>query len=103
MNSAGYPSSQVEKAPAISVASASTKSESDSRKPQEEERRKPHDVGSHKHQSEPPYSVFSHQYKWFIISLAAYAGMFSPLAANIYFPAIPTLTKAFHKTTQQIK
>lgn len=103
MNSAGYPPSQVGKAPvistvpsdqgdAISVASASTKNESASRKPQEEE----------KDQYEPPYSVFSHQYKWFIVSLAAYAGMFSPLAANIYFPAIPTLTKAFHKTTQQI-
>lgn len=27
----------------------------------------------------PPYSVFSNRKKWFIITLAAYAGMFSPV------------------------
>src|SRR5258706_1278 len=27
----------------------------------------------------------------------------SHLRSNIYFPVMPTLTKAFHKTTQQIK
>lgn len=50
-----------------------------------------------------PYSVFSPQQKWAIVVLAACAGLFSPLGANIYFPAIPSLSKAFHRSVQDIK
>lgn len=49
------------------------------------------------------YSVFTMRQKWAIVVLVACAGLFSPLGANIYFPAIPTLARAFHKTTQDIK
>lgn len=50
-----------------------------------------------------PYSVFSKRQKWAIICLAAFSGIFSPLGAFVYLPALPTLTKAFHTTTQKIK
>lgn len=50
-----------------------------------------------------PYSVFTTSQKWAIVVLATFAGIFSPLAASIYFPAIPTLATAFHKSTQSIK
>lgn len=50
-----------------------------------------------------PYSVFSPGQKWAIVMLATCAGLFSPLGANIYFPAIPSLSLAFHKSVQDIK
>lgn len=49
-----------------------------------------------------PYSVFSRQEKWFIVSVVSFAGIFSPFTANIYFPAIPALVSAFHKSTELI-
>jgi hypothetical protein len=42
-------------------------------------------------QSGPPYSVFSKRKKQFIVFLVAWGGFFSPLSANIYFPALNTL------------
>ncbi|KAF2714174.1 MFS general substrate transporter [Pleomassaria siparia CBS 279.74] len=44
----------------------------------------------------PPYSVFSKRQKTFIVFLAAWAGFFSPLSANIYFPALTTLAREFN-------
>lgn len=44
----------------------------------------------------PPYSVFSRRKKHFIVFLAAWGGFFSPLSANIYFPALTTLARDFH-------
>lgn len=44
----------------------------------------------------PPYSVFSRKQKHFIVFLAAWGGFFSPLSANIYFPALTTLTHNFN-------
>ncbi|KAF2201545.1 MFS general substrate transporter [Delitschia confertaspora ATCC 74209] len=44
----------------------------------------------------PPYSVFSHRKKLFIVFMAAFGGFFSPLSANIYFPALETLSREFH-------
>ncbi|KAI0068154.1 MFS general substrate transporter [Artomyces pyxidatus] len=49
-----------------------------------------------------PYSVFSKREKWIIVNLASYAALFSPLTANIYFPAIPVLAEQFHKSTELI-
>ncbi|KAF2113391.1 major facilitator superfamily domain-containing protein [Lophiotrema nucula] len=43
----------------------------------------------------PPYSVFSKRKKHFIVILAAWGGFFSPLSANIYFPALTTLTREY--------
>ena len=49
-----------------------------------------------------PYTVFSHRKKWLIILLVAVAGFLSPLSSNIYFPALPVLTGAFHKSQEMI-
>ncbi|KAJ7656393.1 MFS general substrate transporter [Mycena polygramma] len=53
-------------------------------------------------QSEEPYSIFTQREKWFIVSLIAFGGLFSPLSANIYFPAIPAIAEAFHKSVELI-
>ncbi|KAJ3744627.1 MFS general substrate transporter [Lentinula detonsa] len=52
--------------------------------------------------TERPYSVYTNKEKWFIVTLVSFAGIFSPLTANIYFPAIPTIAVAFHKSTELI-
>ncbi|KAK0246309.1 major facilitator superfamily domain-containing protein [Armillaria nabsnona] len=52
--------------------------------------------------TEKPYSVYSTKEKWFIVALIAFAGLFSPLTANIYLPAIPVLTVDFNKSTELI-
>jgi len=44
----------------------------------------------------PPYSVFTKRQKHFIVFMAACGGFFSPLSANIYFPALTTLTQDFN-------
>lgn len=44
----------------------------------------------------PPYSVFTLGQKRFIVFLAAWGGFFSPLSANIYFPALTTLTREYN-------
>lgn len=64
------------------------------------------------------YSIYNPKEKWLIVVLVAVAGLFryfkfiptiianevdqrrSPLPANIYFPAIPTLVNIFHKSTE---
>ncbi|TFY72788.1 hypothetical protein EVG20_g208 [Dentipellis fragilis] len=51
---------------------------------------------------EKPYSVFTTGQKWFIVSMASLAGIFSPLTANIYFPAIPVMASQFHKSVELI-
>ncbi|KFY12459.1 hypothetical protein V492_03864 [Pseudogymnoascus sp. VKM F-4246] len=43
--------------------------------------------------SEPPYHVFSHKKKKMLMYLAATAGMFSSLSANIYFPALGQISR----------
>ncbi|KAI0778343.1 MFS general substrate transporter [Trametes elegans] len=49
-----------------------------------------------------PYSVYNAHEKWFIVAVAAFAALFSPLTANIYFPAIPTIAAAFHESVELI-
>ncbi|KAF5343027.1 hypothetical protein D9758_011113 [Tetrapyrgos nigripes] len=49
-----------------------------------------------------PYSVYSKNEKWFIVLVIAVSGLFSPLTANVYFPAIPAMAKAFNKSTELI-
>ncbi|KAF2763176.1 MFS general substrate transporter [Pseudovirgaria hyperparasitica] len=43
----------------------------------------------------PIYSVFTLGQKQFIVFMTALAGLFSPLSANIYFPALNTLTEDY--------
>ena len=45
--------------------------------------------------AEEAYSVYTPTEKWLIVCLVAIAGLFSPLPANIYFPAIPLLADTF--------
>ncbi|KAJ3934780.1 MAG: MFS general substrate transporter [Lentinula lateritia] len=56
--------------------------------------------------TERPYSVYTSKEKWFIVTLVSFAGIFRrvffPFTANVYFPAIPTLTSVFHKSTELI-
>ncbi|KAF9537815.1 MFS general substrate transporter [Agrocybe pediades] len=47
-------------------------------------------------------SRFTKNEKWFIVGFTAFVGFFSPLTANIYFPAIPTISQAFGKSTELI-
>ncbi|CAI6329105.1 unnamed protein product [Periconia digitata] len=46
------------------------------------------------------YSVYTRKEKWIIVGLVALAGFYSPLPANIYFPAIPQLSSAFGVTIE---
>jgi len=50
----------------------------------------------------PPWSVFTLQQKRFIVLMVAMAGFFSPLTANIYFPALNTLATDFHVSSSVI-
>jgi hypothetical protein len=45
---------------------------------------------------------YTQREKWTIVVIAALAALFSPLPANIYFPAIPELAKDFHRSIEDI-
>ncbi|KAF8207964.1 MFS general substrate transporter [Mycena galopus ATCC 62051] len=49
-----------------------------------------------------PYSIYTRAEKWAIVVLIAFGGLFSPLASNIYFPVIPTLSQVFNKPIELI-
>lgn len=68
------------------------------RKPQLE------DVELQRHTSDatPEWSVFSKVQKRYIVFMVALAGFFSPLTANIYFPALNTLAADFHVSSATI-
>ncbi|KAL4241760.1 MFS transporter superfamily protein [Abortiporus biennis] len=51
---------------------------------------------------EKPYSIFTTREKWGIVIMASFGGLFSPLTANSYFPAIPTMAVAFGKSVELI-
>ncbi|KAB5540318.1 major facilitator superfamily domain-containing protein [Coniochaeta sp. 2T2.1] len=50
----------------------------------------------------PPYSIHSLWEKRFIVLGASLSAFFSPLTAQIYLPALPTLSKEFNVTSSQI-
>lgn len=50
----------------------------------------------------PNHSAYSSRKKKFIVFMAAFAGFFSPLSANIYFPALNTLSKELHVSSATI-
>ncbi|KAL8804010.1 MAG: hypothetical protein Q9223_005943 [Gallowayella weberi] len=60
------------------------------------------DVEQPQEATESPYSVFSKPEKRWIIFLVALAGFFSPLSANIYFPAVKYLARDLHVTLELI-
>ncbi|PQE17372.1 MFS multidrug transporter protein [Rutstroemia sp. NJR-2017a BVV2] len=50
----------------------------------------------------PPYSIFVSRQKLAIITLASIGAAFSGLAGNIYFPAIPILSRSLNTTPELI-
>lgn len=50
----------------------------------------------------PPYSIFNRHQKRLIILAAAIASTFSPLSANIYFPALNSIAKDLKVSPSQI-
>ncbi|BGP25869.1 MFS transporter [Rhodotorula toruloides] len=50
----------------------------------------------------PPYTIHSRRMRWFIVSLVALAGLFSPLSANIYFPVIPAVAQDLRVSVENI-
>jgi multidrug resistance protein len=50
----------------------------------------------------PPYSIYTLWEKRFIVLAASLSAFFSPLTAQIYLPALPTLSKDFNVTPSQI-
>lgn len=44
----------------------------------------------------PPFSIFTPGQKKFIVFMASWAGFFSPVSANIYFPALNALAADLH-------
>ena len=49
-----------------------------------------------------PFSIFSPSERRFIIMIASLAAVFSPLSANIYFPALNTLSEDLHVSASKI-
>lgn len=52
--------------------------------------------------SPAPFSIFTRKEKWLLVGMVGVAGLFSPLPANIYFPAIPTLSVVFGRPVEDI-
>jgi len=52
--------------------------------------------------SEAPYSIFSKDTKIFIVFMACIAGLISPLAATMYYPALNPLAEALHVSNSKI-
>ncbi|KAM0219362.1 hypothetical protein ACHAPA_008136 [Fusarium lateritium] len=52
--------------------------------------------------ADAPYSSFSKWEKLFIVLAASATAMFSPMTAQIYFPALPAISKDLGVTTSQI-
>ena len=50
----------------------------------------------------PRYTVFGKHQKRFIVFMAAFAGLFSSLSANMYFPALNSLAAALHVSDELI-
>lgn len=50
----------------------------------------------------PPFSVFSARERKFLVAMASLAAMFSPLSANIYYPALNTLSTDLHVSISKI-
>ena len=53
-------------------------------------------------QSSEEYSVFSIRQKKTIIVAGSFAGFFSPLSSNVYFPALNTIAKDLRVPISQI-
>lgn len=50
----------------------------------------------------PPYSAFSMRKKRYIVFMTVWAGLFSPMSANTYLPALNTLSQEFKVSSELI-
>jgi hypothetical protein len=57
----------------------------------------------HEGNPEPPYHVLPHRQKKMLMYIAAVAGMFSSLSANIYFPALGQISKVCRPSLQALQ
>ncbi len=62
----------------------------------------PSQVQQEQQPPEPPFSIFSPSERGFIVMLASLAALFSPLSANIYYPALNTLSEDLHVSLSKI-
>lgn len=51
---------------------------------------------------EEPYSIYTRREKWIIVIMISVAGLYSPLPANIYLPALPLLSIKFGKSVEAL-
>jgi hypothetical protein len=51
---------------------------------------------------EPPFSIFTSSERRFIVVMASLAALFSPLSANIYYPALNALSEDLHESLSNI-
>ncbi|CAE6342309.1 unnamed protein product [Rhizoctonia solani] len=58
--------------------------------------------GTEPTKAEKPFSIYTKREKWYVVGMAALAGLYSPLASSVYFPAIPTMAIAFGKSIELI-
>ncbi|KAH6854029.1 major facilitator superfamily domain-containing protein [Chaetomium sp. MPI-CAGE-AT-0009] len=59
-------------------------------------------VGGDERRDQVPYSVFNAWEKRFVVFMVALASFFSPVSANIYFPALNTLAQEYRVSTTLI-
>ncbi|GAA5864994.1 hypothetical protein JCM3774_003932 [Rhodotorula dairenensis] len=50
----------------------------------------------------PRYTIHSQRMRWFIVALVSFAGLMSPLTANIFFPVIPSIADDLGVTVELI-
>ena len=53
-------------------------------------------------QPKPAYTAISLSRRRFILGIITVAGIFGPLAGNIYLPALPVMARQFHRTETEI-
>lgn len=56
----------------------------------------------HSRATETPFTIFTPTERWLITVIMGVAMFFSPMTANIYFPAMPTLAQAMSSSVQDI-
>lgn len=54
------------------------------------------ELGMTRTASGAPYSIYTTRQKRFIVFMAAFAGLFSPISGTIYFPALNPLSEDLH-------
>ena len=54
------------------------------------------ELGMTRTASGAPYSIYTTQQKRFIVFMASFAGLFSPISGTIYFPALNPLSEDLH-------